>query len=145
MRAVVDGIRAAVATTAIGIAGYVGAGGGPFALQGPSLGGTVPTATEPILEYAIRQGGALAVLVIVLFFYRRDYRYLSEFWRDQSKLLLELVAANTKAQADTASALAQNTVVVHQAKNVMQNYLPQRRAHDGQDGETPEFRGGPYR
>lgn len=128
-------IRALVATLAIAASVYVGgARMPPLALiVNPEPGGAPVAGTEPILEYAIRQGGTLLVLIVVLFFYRRDYRALTDYWRDQNKLMLALVEGNTKAQTDTAAALREQSVVVHQAKNVMRQYLPRRR--DGEESE----------
>lgn len=82
-----------------------------------------PHIQETMVEWAIKQGGALVVLVIVLYFYRRDYHVVTDFWKDQNRQLTELVISSTKAQTDTANALRENNIIVHQAKNVMAKYL----------------------
>jgi hypothetical protein len=87
---------------------------------------------EPLIIEGLRQGGLLAVILIVLFFYRRDYARLTDFWKEHNAQMMDLVRSNTKAQADTASALSQNTVVVHQAKQVMAQHFPSRRGEDYQ-------------
>jgi hypothetical protein len=94
--------------------------------------GGVPEQT--MAQWAIEKGGAFAVILIILFFYRRDYVQLTDFWRAQSEIMKDLVEENTKAQTETASALRENTVVVHQAKNVMQKYLPEQGIEDGRSG-----------
>lgn len=91
---------------------------------------TAPVPTESILEFAMRQGGAFAILLIVLWFYRRDYRDLVAFRTERDKLLVELVENSTKSNAEMAAALRENNIVVHRAKNVMQEYLPLRRDDD---------------
>lgn len=88
------------------------------------------------LQWAIQQGGAYVVILVILFFYRRDWTRLESQLRDQLAVLTQLVVGATKAQAETAAALTQNTVVVHQAKRVMETYLPLRR-----EGERPARRG----
>lgn len=105
--------------------------------QGESVGvGAMPQ--EPMMEWALRQGGALAVLLVVLFFYRRDYRDLAQFWRDQHKVMADLVATNTKANTEMMTALRENTIVVHATKNVLADatnvialHVPKARRSDG--------------
>jgi hypothetical protein len=72
-----------------------------------------------IMQWAVREGGAFAVILVILFFYRRDWKTAVEFWRDQHATTTQLVQDNTRAQTETAAALRENTVVVHQAKNVL--------------------------
>jgi hypothetical protein len=130
----VDAFRATVAGAAIFTAGLITTmdnQGGPT--MTPVPGG------EQLLEMAIRQGGLLLVLIVVLFFYRRDYVKLTDFWQKQSdqwatqtKIIVDLVAGTTKALTDDAAATREMSVVMHQAKNVMAAYLPNRR-----DDDTP--------
>src|SRR4051812_34706 len=58
--------------------------------------GSVPEQT--MAQWAIEKGGAFAVILIILFFYRRDYVQLTDFWRAQSQVMKDLVEENTKAQ-----------------------------------------------
>lgn len=111
--------QSTLATTALTVSGYLAA-------QAPLLP-VADSSVSPLIEYGIRQGGFVIVLFVVLFFYRRDWSKLSMSQEAVNAILLDLVKDNTKAQTDTANALAQNTVVVHQAKSVMQKYLPERR------------------
>lgn len=82
-----------------------------------------PSTQLTLVQWAIDKGGAYVVILVVLFFYRRDWQTAVNFWKDQSKITVDLIIEATKAQDATAAALAQNTVVVHQAKRVMEIYL----------------------
>lgn len=139
---ILDAARAAVTGGGLFVAGYLTTQGPVGSAASSQPGGSpVPVpGTEQFLDIAIRQGGLLLVLVIVLFFYRRDYHYLTEFWKQQNDTLVELVAANTKAQTDTAAALRETSVVVHQAKTVMATHLPHRRDEDTGERELPPGR-----
>jgi hypothetical protein len=84
-------------------------------------------AQSKALEWAMDKGGAYVVILLILFFYRRDWARLESQLRDQLSVLTELVIGATKAQADTAAALRENNVVVHQAKRVLETLVPERR------------------
>ena len=83
-----------------------------------------------LLQWGIREGGAFVVILVILFFYRRDWNTAVNFWRDQHAITTQLVQEATKAQAETAAALRENNVVVHQAKQTLQTLLPNRRDED---------------
>jgi hypothetical protein len=85
------------------------------------------TDPSPIIQWAIQQGGAFVVVLVILFFYRRDWKTATEYWQAQNAITTNLVTESTKANTDVAAALRENTTVVHQAKNVMQRYLPEGR------------------
>jgi hypothetical protein len=128
-----DALRASIAGGAIFVAGLVTTS----VEQG--VNSVPPTGSEQLFEVALRQGGLLLVLIVVLFFYRRDYVKLTDFWQKQSdqweaqtKIIVELVAGTTKALTDDAAATREMSVVMHQAKNVMAVYLPNRRDDDPQ-------------
>lgn len=142
-----DWIRAGTATTALFLVGLLSQVAGQQqqaqavasqierAEQGPAItGGTAVGADQvqvTVAQWAVREGGAFVVILVILFFYRRDWKTATEFWRDQHVITTQLVVAATKAQTETAAALRENTTVVHQTKHVMQKYLPHRR--DGED------------
>jgi hypothetical protein len=128
----IDALRASVAGGAIFIAGLVTTSDYQGGKAVPPVSGT-----EGLLEMAIRQGGLLLVLVVVLFFYRRDYVKLTDFWQKQSDqwatqtaMLVELTKGTTRALTDDAAATREMSIVMHQAKNVMAAYLPGRRDDD---------------
>lgn len=123
--ALADLLHAFVAGAFMAVAGYVSTA----RLDGQGLGAAT-VGSEPFLEWALRQGGALAVLVIVLFFYRRDWKTAVDFWKDQNTTRDLLVKEATKAQADTAAALRENAVVIHSLKRVIEHQYPGRRFED---------------
>lgn len=124
-----DFVFAALATVALGVAGYLSTQSA-IAFAQVFSEPPAPANLPALIKFAVEQGGALAVLLVVLFFYRRDYRYLSEYRENQFREMLDLVKQNTAAQTDTAAAIRENAVVVHQAKNVIQQHLPSRRSED---------------
>jgi hypothetical protein len=85
-----------------------------------------------LLEWAFDKGGAYVVILVLLFFYRRDWQAVLASTKDELAILTGLVVEATKAQSATADALRENNVIVHQAKRVMETYLPLRR--DGERG-----------
>lgn len=88
----------------------------------------IGTSDESTLRWAIQQGGAFAVILVVLFFYRRDWKNVSEFWKQHSAEMNDLVTQATKAQTEMASALRENTQVTHSLKTVINdNTISQRR------------------
>lgn len=133
---VADSIYAMGGVAGLGVAAYLGATSTlqmiaeQYNTSQSQVGGPGVVPTDTLLEWAIKQGGALAVLLVVLFFYRRDYRGVTDFWRDQNKITADLLIASTKAQTEMANAIMQNNQVISQAKHVMQYYLPQQRDSD---------------
>jgi len=95
-----------------------------------SQGGTMPS-VDPnqitLMQWAAKEAPAYVVILVILFFYRRDWKTAVDFWRDQHTITTKMVQENTVAQTETAAALRENTTVVHQAKHVMAKYLPERR------------------
>lgn len=146
MGLIADGLKAISATTALVF--LLSSQPPPESLMGtfpvPGVAGSAQTndvsaggvvvgqGEQTILQWAIREGGAFAVILVILFFYRRDWKTAVDFWRDQHAITTDLVVAATKAQAETAAALRENNVVVHSMKQVIQTYVPNsRRIEDG--------------
>lgn len=148
MGLIVDGLRAAATATAVvlllfgqplePLIGHLPPAPKIVAMTGLSAA-TANQGVEPVgqveqvslLQWGIREGGAFVVILVILFFYRRDWKTAVEFWRDQHAITTELVKESTKAQTETSAALRENTLVVHQTKAVIQNYLPTgRRTED---------------
>ena len=131
-----DMVRAVAAGAGLTFAGWLSVGIRPLGpVFAQALGTALPPSSESILEFAARQGGALVVLVIVLFYYRRDYRDLTAYRQARDEMLVMLVQESTKANTEMSNALRENNVVVHQAKNVLNDVLrdyvtPQRRVTD---------------
>lgn len=94
-----------------------------------------PVLPESMLEWGLKQTGLLAVLILVLYFYRRDYQALTTFHKDFGATMKELVQENTKATVEMAGALRSNTEVVHGAKNAMQSFVNIQEAQHRRPGE----------
>ena len=83
-----------------------------------------PSGTQTsLLEHALREGGFFALVLMLLWFYRRDTKWATEFWKDEAGKRETMIRESTRVQAEVAAALTQNTVVVHQAKRVLEQYL----------------------
>lgn len=121
-KAITDGLRALSATSAITVSLAVMA-------QLPDQVQHMPAGVgmEAIVKYAFEQGGALGVLVIVLYFYRRDKNITIEFWKEQNTARDLLVTNATKAQVETAAALRESTIVIHSLKRAIEIQYPERR------------------
>jgi hypothetical protein len=48
-----------------------------------------------------REGGAAAVIAMLVYFYRRDWKTLTEYWQQQNTLLMEIVRTNVQELAKT--------------------------------------------
>jgi hypothetical protein len=81
------------------------------------------------MQWAIREGGAYVVILVILFFYRRDWKTATEFWKDQHAITTDLVVKATTAQTD-CSALRETAIVTHQLKRVLEREFPERRGVD---------------
>ncbi len=73
-------------------------------------------------------------MLVLLYFYRRDTKWATEFWREQAAQNIQyarenalIIKENTKSNQDVSNVVAQNTVVMHQAKRVMAERLPPLR------------------
>lgn len=126
-----DLLRAGVYTLALFLVGVVTIsgqpGGGAAAVTaGPAGDGAaanpggkaVNRGELTILQWGIREGGAFAVILIILFFYRRDWKAATEFWKDQHTVTTQALIEVTKAQTDTAAALRENTQALRQLRGV---------------------------
>jgi hypothetical protein len=101
---------------------------------------TADPIASPLLEKMAREGGFFALVLVLLYFYRRDTKWATEFWKEQAALNTEyakenagIIKENTRSNVAVEQAVRENTVVMHAAKNVMATHLPQRRLEDGRD------------
>lgn len=85
-----------------------------FAQMAPSQGEIT------LLQWALDKGGAYVVILVVLFFYRRDWQKVSDYKDNQLAILTALVTENTRAQTLVASALRENNIIVHGAKRLLE-------------------------
>ena len=129
-----DAVVASAASAGLIFAGWLSLGVYPVVpVLAQAIGvSTMTPASESLMEFALRQGGAFAVLIIVLFYYRRDYRDLTAYKDNRDNQMVEMVREQTKANSEMAAALRENNIIVHQAKNVLRDYvpLPTRRMED---------------
>lgn len=65
-----------------------------------------PIASEPdvLVKYAITQGGLLAVVLVLLFFYRRDFLREIEEQRERLSVMAGMVESSTQALTRSADA-----------------------------------------
>lgn len=74
----------------------------------------VAAALEPVMgspdlvKYAITQGGLLFVVLVLLWFYRRDLLRISQHDEDKASVLVTLVQQNTQAMTQAAAASTAN-------------------------------------
>lgn len=69
--------------------------------------------TETQMAQAIAQGGAIGILAVVLFFYRRDFLGLSERRKEDAQRLEELLERSNQCITDSAVATARQTDATH--------------------------------
>ncbi len=50
---------------------------------------------QSVLMAWIEKGGAFGVIALLLYFYRRDWSTLTQYWQQQNTLLMEIVRTNT--------------------------------------------------
>lgn len=82
-----------------------------------------PTGAElTLLQWGLDKGGAYVVILVVLFFYRRDWAKVSDYKDQQLAMLMALVQENTRAQALVGDALRENNVIVHGAKRLLEQH-----------------------
>lgn len=140
-RPILESLRAVVATSAILV---LLVAPGPVALftrytteqiaGGPGVP-VVPGIVSPdvqltMVQWAMDKGGAYVVILLLLFFMRRDWHTTVDYWQAQNAITTDLVIRATQAQTDTAAALRENTVVVHATKRVIMTYVPANRRLD---------------
>lgn len=70
-----------------------------------------------ILDWAVTQGLGLAIAVLVLFFYRRDVHAALNSWREQTRILTQLVQ-------DVTAALQANTDAVQSMERSLPHACP---------------------
>lgn len=73
-----------------------------------------------LTKYAITQGGLLAVVFVLLFFYRRDFMRKQKSDEDQIAILTSLVEKNTTALVATGSTLTANEKATHRLSRAIE-------------------------
>jgi membrane protein implicated in regulation of membrane protease activity len=75
----------------------------------------VPALNDQFLMQLAEKGGGWAVLLVVLFFYRRDFLGRSAKENDTTERLYQAIARQSDVQVDHTKALTENTEVMRQA------------------------------
>ena len=81
--------------------------------------------TEQWIMVVIEKGGAAAVIAMLVYFYRRDWKTLTEYWQQQNTLLMEIVRTNVHELAKT-----QEIVRLMQAENRADAEAIRNRIHE---------------
>lgn len=76
------------------------------------LAQSLPSLNDAYLMQVAEKGGGWVVLLIVLYFYRRDYQRLTTSENEMRKELLEAVSKQADSEQQLAIALAENTEVM---------------------------------
>ncbi len=132
-----DAVRAFAAASGFVFAGWLSLGVAPVTpVLAQAIG--VPTATSPsesLPEFAVRQGGAFAILALVLFYYRRDYRELTADKQADRAKLVDLVAAHATTMTEMSSALRENNQVIREMRVLMirSGVVPDNRVDRGRE------------
>lgn len=87
-------------------------------------------AVAPFVQWMFQQGGAIAICIVVMFFYRRDWKTVNDVWREQHATMMDLVRSSIAAQERMTAALAENTMVMHSLKRAVEAAYFGRRAVD---------------
>jgi len=73
-----------------------------------------------LVNLGLREGPAAVVVLVILFFYRRDYKQVVDFWQEQTKTTVALVKESTQQHAEASAALKENSVVMHGLKRAIE-------------------------
>ena len=92
--------------------------------------GITPTPLPPsasladpaFIQWLVQQGGAYLIILILGYFFRRDYRERNGQLEQVAKMLVE----STVAQTRMADVLATNTTVTNSLQDLIRTYLPRR-------------------
>lgn len=69
----------------------------------------LPGGTENFVGVFLEKGGLVALLAVLIYFYRRDWLRLNESNRDQNAQLLEVIRESNRVHKDTAVAIQKNS------------------------------------
>lgn len=97
------------------------------------LAQAIPGLDDNIFMKFVEKGGGWAVLLVVLWVYRRDYKRLSEGETERVNQLIALHVQSAKTNQDVAVALSRNTEVLRvlSARVNGYEYEPGREDHSG--------------
>lgn len=93
-----------------------------------SMGGDIGTA------HTIAQTGAIGILAVVLFFYRRDFFTQREREQEEKRRLIDVLEKNTECITQSNVAIARQTDATHRLARAVENIERQQagmRPHTG--------------
>lgn len=73
-----------------------------------------------LIQWGIREGGTILVVLVLLYFYRKDWMTSSEYWKSQNAITTDLVTNSVRATSDLAAAIRENTTVTHGLKRIVE-------------------------
>lgn len=115
-----DGARAVFATSLISLTIMWSQADGQVVLPTPTSAQVLSMDQIDDLRWMVQQLGAFFIILVILFFYRRDWQTAVEFWKDQHALTMSLVEKATVAQIEASAVVRENTVVTHALKRVIE-------------------------
>ena len=65
-----------------------------------------------LLKWGVEQGGFVLLVLVIGYFYRRDWMRLADFWQAETKQRTELIGETTKALAAQAIAYEKHAVAI---------------------------------
>ena len=91
---------------------------------------------DPTITEWIKSGGAFGLVGLLLWFYRRDWKTLTEYWQQQNSMLMTIVKTNTEELGKMQSSVrlmhdetrADNEAIrtrIHELAQVMSPITPQ--------------------
>lgn len=69
----------------------------------------VPGGADNLIGAFLEKGGLVAILAVLIYFYRRDWVRLNESNRDQNEQLLQVIRESNAVHRDTAVAIQKNS------------------------------------
>jgi hypothetical protein len=69
----------------------------------------LPSGADNMIGTFLEKGGLVALLAVLIYFYRRDWLRLNESNRDQNAQLLDVIRESNRVHKDTAVAIQKNS------------------------------------
>lgn len=69
----------------------------------------IPSGADNMIGAFLEKGGLVAILAVLIYFYRRDWVRLNESNRDQNAQLLDVIRESNRVHQDTAVAIQRNS------------------------------------
>ena len=83
-----------------------------LALMASVTDSLLPSGADTLIGTFLEKGGLVALLAVLIFFYRRDWVRLNESTRDQNDRLMTVIERSNEVHQETAVAVSELTGVV---------------------------------